>query len=88
MNSIQRQIQQLNNQIGFIVNSIQRQIQQLNPQVGFNVNSIQRQIQPLNPQNGFNVNSIQTVSTIKPSNRIQCQFHSKTDPTIKLLNRI
>ena len=50
MNSIQRQIQPLNPQIGFNVNSIQRQIQPLNPQIGFNVNSIQRQIQ-LKPSN-------------------------------------
>ena len=27
-------------------------------------------------------------STIKPTNRIQCEFHSKTDSTIKLCNRI
>ena len=32
VNSIQRQIQQLNPEIGFSVNSIQRQIQQLNPE--------------------------------------------------------
>ena len=44
MNSIQRQIQPLNHQIGYNVNSIQRQIQPLNPQ---------RQIQPLNTQIGL-----------------------------------
>ena len=27
-------------------------------------------------------------STIKPTNRIQCHFHSKTDSTIKPTNRI
>ena len=55
--------------------------------MGFNVNSIQRGIQPLNPQIGFIVNSIQRqIQTlkIKPSNRIQCQLHSKTDSTLKL----
>ena len=83
MNCIQRQIQPLNPQIGFKVNSIQRQIQPLNPQIGFKVNSIHRQIPALNPQIGFNVNSIQTDSTIKPSNRIHCEFHSKMDSTIK-----
>ena len=56
------------------MNSIQRQIQPLSLQMGFNVNSIQRQIQPLNPQIGFNVNTI---------HRIQCEFHSKSDSTIK-----
>ena len=49
MHSIQRQIQQLNPEIGFNLNSIQRQIQPLNHQIRFNVNSIQRQIQPINP---------------------------------------
>ena len=86
MNAIQRQIQQLNRQMGFNVNSIQRQIQPLNPQMGFNVNSIQTQIQPLNTQIGFNENSIQRHSKIKPSNRIQSEFHSKIDSTIKPLN--
>ena len=42
MNSIHRQNQPLNPQIGFNVNSIQSQIQQLNPQMRFNVNSIQK----------------------------------------------
>ena len=41
MNSIQRQIQLLNPQIGFNINSIRRQIQPLNSQIGFNSNSIQ-----------------------------------------------
>ena len=83
MNSILRQIQPLKTEIEFNVNSIQRQIQPLNPHIGFNVNSIQRQIQPLNPHLGFNVNSIQTNSTIKPSYRVQWEFHSKKDSTIK-----
>ena len=68
------------NQDRFNVNCIQRQIQPLNNQIGFNVNYIQRRIQPLNPVIGFIVYSIlKTHSTIKPSNRIQCQFHSKMD---------
>ena len=40
--SIQRQIQPLNPEIGFIVNATKRQIQPLNPQTGLNVNSFQR----------------------------------------------
>ena len=46
------------------------------------MNFIQRRIQPLNPQIAFNN------STIKPTNRIQHQFHSKTDLTNKQTNRI
>ena len=45
MNSIQKQIEPLNPQIGLNVYANQRRIQPLNPQVGFNVNSIQRRIQ-------------------------------------------
>ena len=56
VNSIERRIQPLNQQIRFHVYSIQRQIQPLNPQKGFNVNSIQRLIQQLNPQIGLNIN--------------------------------
>ena len=62
VNSIQRQIQPLNPQIGFSVNSMSipfRQIQHLNREIGLNMNSIQRQFQPLNLQAGFNVNSFQ-----------------------------
>ena len=83
MNSIQRQIQQLNPEKGMNVNSIQIQIQTLNTQIGFNVNSIQGQIQPLNPQKGIHVNPFKDRSTIKPSKRNQCEFHSYTDSTIK-----
>ena len=46
MNSIQRQIQPLNPQIGFNANSI---LEPLNPELGFNINYNQRQIQTLNP---------------------------------------
>ena len=74
--------------IGFNINSIQKKIQPLNPQIGLNVNSIQRQIQPFNPQIGFNVNSIQRLIMIQPTNRIQGQFHSEMDSTIKHTNRI
>ena len=52
------------------------------------MNSIQSQIEPLNRQMGFYVNSIQTDSTVKPSKRIQCEFHSKTDSKIKPSNSI
>ena len=68
--------------------AIKRQIQPLNPQIGFNVNSIQTQIQPLNPQIGFNVNVIQRQIQPLNHNRIQCEFHSKTDSTVKPSNRI
>ena len=60
------------------MNSFQRRYQPLNPQAGFNVNTIQRQIQALNPEIRFNINYIQTDSTIKPTNRIQCQFNVNT----------
>ena len=49
------------------------------------MNAIQRQIQPLNPQIGF---LSKTDSTIKPTNRIQCEFHSMTDSISKPTNRI
>ena len=50
--SIQRQIQPLNYQIGFIVNSIQRQIQPLNHQIRFNVKAIKTD-STIKPSNMF-----------------------------------
>ena len=67
--------------VGFNINSIKRQSQPFNQTIGFNVNSIQKRIEPLNPQVGFNTNYNQR--QIEP-----CQFHSKTDSTIKRTNRI
>ena len=66
------------------MNSIQKKIQPLKHHKGFNVNFLQRQIQPLNPHIGFNVNSIKRkIQPLNPQNRIQCEFHSKTDSTSK-----
>ena len=44
MNSVQRQIEPLNPQIGLNVYANQRRIQPLNPQLRFNVKFIERQI--------------------------------------------